>query len=339
MKINVLTLWDSDNYGAYLQAFALKTFLTKKGCNVSFYDFTKKKRRPLPFVTRKIKLIPYFYRLHKGYINAQKQFDLCPQNDVCNGIIIGSDEVWNVNNFSFVHFPEYLGYGFETNKIITYAVSCNGSERKDFEKVYSGLDLSHIAKLSARDDSTLNLIHEFKQNGKKVLDPTFLIDDYSDFEVDLGIREYILIYGYNFSKEEILKIQQVAQNISLKTVSCGAFLDWTDVRIAATPFEFLSLMKNAKFVITSTFHGSVFALIYRKQFISVCRDNKKVQELLKTFALEERDVTNEKKYDHVLENTINYSLVEKTLCALKMESISYLEDFLLEVSNDTNNVR
>lgn len=329
MKIAILTLWDSNNYGAFLQAYSLYHLIEIYGHDVSFYSLTKEQRRPLPYITKYITRIPYYYRLLKGYKQSKKKFRLCDINEKVDLAIIGADELWNVNNNSFRHYKEYLGYNLNAKKIITYAVSCNGVEKDDFINVYPNDRLLKINTISVRDDSTQDLVRDLERESIKVLDPTFLLNDYGDIEKKVEYRDYILVYGYCFSEEEIEKIKNLSRKTGLEIISVGMYLPWTDRKVPASPEEFLGMVRNATYLVTSTFHGTVFSIIYQKDFVSVCRENKKIKDLLSDFQMEYRDVTDVGDYYQICKSRIDYESHKHILIARKSASIHFLQEEMI----------
>lgn len=335
MKIGILTLWDSDNYGAYLQAYSLGKYLEKKGNEVYFYKITKKSKRPFSYVTRNFTYTPYLYVLFHKYKKYKAKFKLCDVTDKMDIAIIGSDEVWNTKNVSFIHYPQYIGEKLSAKKTITYAVSCNGTTRDEFEKTYPKSDLKKLDAISVRDKSTINLVNSFDMKATLVLDPTLLMNDFKHLETEIkeiNQTKYMLVYGYKFTEEEIDKIKKLSQKMDLKIVTCGPYHQWSDIRIPASPGEFLSLVRNAEAMITSTFHGTVFSLIYNKKFLSLCRENQKMLELLDTVGLMDRNVTINDNFYEKMESKIPYNRVNNIIDILRANSESYLKDAMEEVN-------
>lgn len=331
--IHIATLWDSNNYGAYLQAYSLATFLTRNNFEVSFLkecrcNETKSFNTIISLLKCFFKFwnreFLYYKRLEKAYAKPLKRFKLDTLDGKVYATVIGSDEVWNVSNPHFKHLPLYVGDGVNSDCVLSYAPSCNNTDKDQFEKVYGKSPFSQMDYISVRDDSTLNLVKSFGvDNLVKVLDPTFLLDNYNDILKQSSLENYILIYGYSFSDTEIRIIKKFANQRNLKLVSVGVYLAWTDLQIPASPDEFLGLVKNANYVVTSTFHGTVFSIIFNKQFIVFAREKKKVLELLHDFMLSKRNAS---IYDFTIvsEEVINYEAINRIIAERKEESISFL---------------
>ena len=142
---------------------------------------------------------------------------------------------------------------------------------------------------------------------------------------------YILIYSYDGrikSEKEINSIQLFAKKNNLKIISAGLYQSWCDKNISASPFELLSYVRNAKYVVTDTFHGTVFSIKYNKQFATLIRgsNKQKLSDLLMRFGLESRKVLNVDFLSDILEQKIDYEPINNFIYKQNENSISYLND-------------
>lgn len=329
MRFKIVTLWGADNYGAFLQAYALGHYLSQKydKCVVTYSEESAEKHGVITYVSRDIKKCLYQLKLGRKFEIARKQFNIesvkCP-SDIA---IIGADEVWNVNNNFFNHLGIYIGRGINTTCCITYAPSANGANPEEFEAVYGDNPFETLKSISVRDKATEKLVYDITGfNPPIVLDPTFLIDDYQEFTKELDYKNYLFVYGYSFTNEEIDVIKKEAQENNLTIISAGAYQKWTDIQVPASPSEFLGLIKNADFVVTSTFHGSVFSILFNKQFISFARQNTKIVELLDSFDLSDRNASSKNISETELNKHIDYCVVNQIIQKRRQESIKYLEE-------------
>lgn len=326
-KIQIITLQNSFNYGAYLQAYALKTYLEKKGYSVLFYNDSLLKVNKYARCLRKNPKIGFFnYKMNKKYINVQKTFLYSNSNDNIYCSIIGSDEVWNVRNNTFPHIDTFIGKNINSQKVITYAVSSNNSSYEDFIKIYPNYDgLKDIDKISVRDITTKELCNSLGRDSILVVDPTLLITDMDYPIIETNYENYVLVYGYLFMANEINEIISYAKSQNKKIISVGFYQKWADKNIIADPFEFLGLLKNSSFVFTSTFHGTILAVVFKKQFRSFARENQKIINILKDLDIcEANEIYNIEYY------TIDYYAVYELLKHKRKQSIDYLEKALRE---------
>jgi hypothetical protein len=324
-KVHIATLWNALNYGAYLQAYALGCFCRKNGSDVAYYIECKESRTIFSCVSRNVNKMIYQLKLQNVFSKYLKNFPVTSVKNYSSLMIIGADEVWNVNNQYFQHLGLYIGDEVNSSKIITYAACANGASAEVFCRVYGTNPFSKINKISVRDKSTKDMVENIlsKQEVEIVLDPTFLLDNYDDIKVSSKYNDYLFVYGYSFNECEIHCIKKFAFSKGLKIISAGAYLEWTDVQLPVGPGEFLGLIEGAKYVITSTFHGTIFSIIFNKEFMSFARSNNKIIEILDDFQLSDRNGSiNELQM--VFDNKINYLKVNELKDKKRETSIAYL---------------
>lgn len=297
-KKNVLiaTLCRSPNVGAYLQAYALQEVLKKKGLNPCFldiYDWVNNLKRYKFIFRRRGKLLinlPFNFKQVLAFKLSEKQLNIIKKDSNINfdGAFVGSDEIWNVTNSTFNTVPEFFGINIPTTKKFTYAPSVGNATHLDIRKypVYVN-GINSFDLLSVRDSETFTTVSELAPNKMvtRVVDPTFLYD-FSDDEEPITIPvPYIAVYTYGMKPEKVSEVRDYARKNNLMLVSPTIKHMWCDMNIPSTPFQFLSIIKNAKCVITDTFHGSIFAIKYKKDFISYGDEKKKVKDLLMSLKL------------------------------------------------------
>lgn len=337
-KVVIVTLYDSINCGTFLQAFSLGEYIKNIGfepvylhlkndnTSVNNKSVTIKKSSNKQLFIKAIRKIMLKIKFSK----MMKYFKLIDLDEVNNDesikyVIIGSDEIWNVNNDSFTHYDEFFGYNFKNKKIITYAPSCNDITKDDIKRYNGNLDFEMFECLSARDKNTFNLLSDFGfKNITMVLDPTFLSNCYMTKMSDVKLKNYIIVYGHNFTDEHVSIIKKIAAKLNKKLVSITKYYDWCDKNIIASPFEFLSYIKNADYIITSTFHGSVFSIIFEKNFICFVKSKNKVSDLLEKFELQDRIFNDADSGLNLLNENINYAKVNELKKKYLEESVEYL---------------
>lgn len=327
MDVLVITVYNSFNFGAFLQAYAMETYLESRGHKVDFLcmdphdiHFHKKyykTKNPLRFLKR----MQTEKCFNKDLKNIHSVNSLTKEYDLA---IIGSDELWNVKNDGFIHVNEYLGFDLPAKKIITYAVSCNKSTVNDFTKMYPFPNLfSKLDRIAVRDSMTEKLVNDINSSFvvEKVLDPTFLVDFKKKRK---KINEtYILVYGYRFLETEKNAIIKYAKEKNLPLYSIGFEHDWCDKYLNCGPLRFLDYMYSAQTVITATFHGSVFSIIFNKNFASFGRDNSKILDLLSIFGLDDRNASNENVLK-ILSHDIDFQHLNTKVDEMKNQSLKYL---------------
>ncbi len=350
-KVGVCTLHDAaPNFGATLQAFAMQEILKdlnyeaeflkfknnekqkleknriKSIIDKDFIEFGKTKNKYKGVDTRNICINS---RLKKSNVFLNISDDIYDKNDIYESIIIGSDELWNINNPSFEHRKEYYGYDLNSNNIFTYAPSCNTTKVEEFQNFHSNkVNFENFSKLSARDYNTKNLIKEITgKEASLVLDPTMLLDSFDKYAILPEEKDYILIYDYNVPKRRKEQIKKLSKIKNLPVYSIGFYYPWADKNIDANIFEFLGYMKNAKYIVTATFHGTIFSILNKKQFVSYACVGYKIEDILKRLKLEERDASN-KDILSIIDNPIDYEKVYEILEKERSFSRDYLKKAL-----------
>jgi len=306
VNVKILTI-NGINCGSFLQAFALKNKIEQMGHTVYIANTMKS--------LYLLKTLPSVFGLRRT-LNIMNEWNKITYSipERCEIAIIGSDVVWSKPTKK--SSERFFGRVKE-KKIITYAPSCS-------EATYMNLNerniqsMKNITDFSVRDKKTFELVKKITGISPKiVLDPTFLID-WKSYELNSELSDFILVYSYNRGHEDrqmVIKARELSNKTGMKLVHVVGNQDWCDICIPAHPFEFLGLLRKAEYVITNTFHGTAFSIIYRKPFISFPTSHK-VKFLLDLFGI---------KYNKLFSN---YSKIEYKLEEKKKDSIEYLESAL-----------
>lgn len=340
MNVNIMTLHNANNVGAFLQAFSLQTVLQQMGHNVSFMQFkseTKKsgKLSKVMYYLKqgKLALILFKYKSAKKYDGVYKYLnvnsDFFGNDKEYDTVVVGSDELWNVECPHFTHQPQFFGKDIKAKRLVAYAVSANNSSVSDIEK--SGYDFNNFSYISVRDSNTYNLVKEMSNTDAEIVcDPTLLIDTFDDHIPAVDRNGYILVYSYGLTSKEIKAVKKFAKKEKKKLISVGTYNSWCDENVVADPFEFLGWLKNADYVVTSTFHGTVLSVKLHKQFVVFSQESHKVEYFIKQMSLENRDATSCPCIEDLFSEKINYAEVENKIQILRNKSYEYLKKALEE---------
>ncbi len=277
-KIGILTFAFADNYGAVLQCYALKRYIEDKGYQVSIIDYRPRKMYSIHTRIRKIFLNntqeKKFKAFRKKYLNIsfRKKYDI---------VVVGSDQVWNPEIICFD--KNWIEPSYQYNKIIAYAVSV-GKEKlstKERDFFLNNKDmLNNYCAIGVRETTAKELLETMDIKSTVVCDPTFLLMNRSE-EYDkiaksslINIQdEYILVYALEASQKindiiRELKTKYVYNIIAIHPMNvCYCKVDKFVQN--AGPEDFVNLVKNAKMIVTNSFHGLAFSLIYGKETISI----------------------------------------------------------------------
>jgi hypothetical protein len=284
MKIGILTFHEGLNHGAYLQAFALMKELQAMGHEVEIINYKNREhwlkedvrpwfsyRRPIRFVDR--------WRKQKAFKNDHQLMSLsrftkdarAVRQMHYDAVVVGSDVVWNYKIFGFDDL--YFG-NLPARRKVAYAASFGWiNYGEDLPKgVVEGL--RSFDSISVRDVNTRRIVETVtKEKPAIVLDPTLLYEFAQDEVVTPRIEKlgrYALVYCYIDEDSVIDTVREYASVRGLKLVSVGYRQFWCEQNIMdAGPTEWLGLYHHATFIVSSTFHGTIFALKNEKEFAYV----------------------------------------------------------------------
>ena len=210
--------------------------------------------------------------------------------------IAGSDQIWNTDFCDYELDPAYfLKFGNLGTKRVTYAVSpkekYSNTEKEQLKELCRGLD--YISIREPNPDITQVVERDVEIDP----DPTLLIDkeDYNVIEAERIVREpYLFVYGMEDASEVDSAVKTISETKGLKVVNgsphrirlsmeCEKVYDYG-------PKEFLSYIKYASYVVTNSFHGTVFSVLYEKPFTSVTHSTrgKRITSLLSAIELDSR---------------------------------------------------
>lgn len=331
-KIGICTLYRAYNHGAFLQAYALKKYLQEQGYSVAFvniYDLKHTLRAIKSIRLQRDSLLnsaAFSLRKFLVFRRVQKLLSECEELDIFDSIILGSDEIWNVKNGTFVSRNEFFGLGLNSRNILSYGPSAGKTTPEDIAKrpnVSRGL--GRINSLSGRDQNALNIISEFTGRiGERVVDPVFLTD-VEDICVDIGLDRFIAVYSYNFPKEYRNEVIDFSRSKGLPLVSLGFYASWCDKSVNVDPFQFLNILNRADYVVTDTFHGAVLSVKLAKNFAVYSGNKEKILDFVGFFGFEERVVIEGRTIDGVLSKGVSSG--ERRVIE---NYISKSKDFLLD---------
>lgn len=299
-KVGILTYHHAVNYGATLQGYALWQTVKKLGYDVEFIDYRPIKAIKSYFVNRYFVIniiksikIENFLNTYaqQAKFRVRKSSKLKETQLNYDIVIVGSDEVWNINSFRDFDTSYFLEF-IQNEKTIKMSYAASFGSTKNLGKYSENICrlLNKFDSISVRDSNSLNLvINECNCEATQVLDPTFLAD-YSEIISQINPQEeYLLIYGFNLSFEEEHLIKFLADSKSLKIISIGFHSKIAHENLVSiSTKEWLGYFKEASYVVTNFFHGTIFSIIFGKPFTTLGRGDKsiKISDLLGKLDLE-----------------------------------------------------
>ena len=366
MKVGIITFHHTTNYGATLQAYALSKTIKKWGHHVEIIDYRPKGavlfylRQLLPFQNKRLQWNKDFYQhilqavKMRRFLRSDLQLSpfKCYSNSKLgqlvetagyDAVVTGSDQVWclttKFRQFDPAYFLDFLEDKDSCLKV-SYAPSVGGTKTFGNQKDEICDLLGRFDRISVRDWHSADLLREeCNIESVKVLDPTFLIG-YEDILVPPNAKKpYLLIYNHQ-GLGELQKriIEKVSQNRNLEIVSIGSTLKVADRSLVAIePKAWIGYFKQASYVVTNTFHGTIFSIIFKRDFSVFVGEGKKnkVFDLLALLDLENRIMTDTTNEDRIDTLEIDYDSVYKKLIPSVEKSTAFLSDLFSDTTSAT----
>lgn len=278
-------------------------------------------------------------------VYTEKTISQCA--DIFDIFITGSDQVWNPYLFT----PGYgLGFVPDTKLKISYAASIAQPFLTQSDIRVMQPYLKRFDAVSVREDRAKELLKDTMNiNAEWVLDPTLLLTEaeWSSLICNKVHNEpYIFCYILGAEKDKIIFSKRIAEHYNLPMVTLPFVsryfrihhlknMQFGDEQLYNVgPTEFLELIKSAEYVITDSFHGAVFSLMFHKKFTVLERNsqnaefemNSRLQSLVKLFNLDEVLISdyNEEKVENCFID-INYNVVEDILSSERKKSMLFLD--------------
>lgn len=357
-KIGIITFHRAINYGAVLQAYALQKHLLNLGYEVFEIDYVPRNEidKYKSFSIKRIKTPRKFLADLKNLsknICKNKKFNLFLKNNMIltsekynektlfenyhkfDVLITGSDQVWNYELLNGVDKAYFLNFGDSSLKRISYAASIGKNEIEneyisEFKSAISVLDY-----ISVREKTAQELLEKMNiSNVNVVCDPVFLLDKDTWSKVlpkPKNNGKYILSYMLSKSDEYCRMVEELAKKTKLKIIhfeSRSHYECENESSYTSDPFEFVNLIKNAEYVITTSFHATAFSIIFEKDFY-VYPYNKtasRVTDLLKKLGLSNRIINSLKEFKEVKHETISFEDANEILKKERSRSIEWLKN-------------
>ncbi len=358
MRIGIITFHQAYNYGAVLQCYALCSVLKKMGCEVEVIDYIPKcfdaqhklwswyifKKRNIfgkvEYLYSSLKGLRIRYSRNRKFNNFIKELPLTPfstldewsEKQKFDIIFWGSDQVWNpmiTGSIDLVYFGK-----FKKNNTVfaSYAASTQKDAIINYDNEFKNL-FHKFDYISVREKWLQLYFSKLGyQRAKVVLDPVLLLTSERWPCVDSHKIEdkYILIYTVPQNELVNEVADRLAKKHNCKIIELVANIKSQDnKRIQdASPQEFLGYFKNAHYIVTTSFHGTAFSIIFRRPFYTIsCNKNvdDRAQSLLEQLDLDKRLITSVPGDE---DSEINFNIVDNKLQSLREESFDYIRQVL-----------
>ena len=354
MKIGILSFHWANNYGAVIQAYALLSKLKELGHDAYIID----RQMQYKGILRKL-YHRFSYNHHYSWLKFKKDVKrfLYPLSNRYNthqelvenfkrenfdAVIVGSDQVWRWKLIGLNYFLDFL----PDNGIKRYSYAASfgldewhGSEED--RKTITEL-LKQFNKISVREETGVKICKEtFNANAELVLDPTLLHT--REFYESTILKDYkktnsnkVVSYILGGDKKgQVLQIARWAKNNNYK--HCELF--WTALDMPSligkseyhgvhvTPTEWLNEIRNAEYVITNSFHATVFSILFEKQFVVLTHSgggNNRLETLFNRLGIKGRCTNDINDIDKILDTKIDYSNIIENHNRTMKQSLEFL---------------
>lgn len=366
MKIGIIAFQNVANYGALLQLYALKYTLEKKGHSVNVINYKSKMLPELENYAKHIVspsnflkvfhpvkvlhfIARYFIKAEKvKRINATKDFvnKYFSLSGICHSveemddlsfdmIFCGSDQIWNphiTGKLNVVYF------GGNTSAVkIAYAASAGDLDalkrnKEDFDILLGKMDMVSVREENLR----AYIVNELKYNALTVCDPTLLLsrEEYERILIKPIVkRPYVLVYSLGSDPNLIKLAKRIAAQNDLDVYSIvgnNMFMCGFTPVYSAGPMEFVGWFADASYVVTDSFHGTAFSIIFKKPFLVKRHPTRgsRMDTLLEMLNLRDRMFSDYASIDYNDKLTISYLEVEPLLKAYIGKSLEFINSAL-----------
>lgn len=349
--VGIIGLWFGRNYGSMLTYYALYRALENMGLSVLMIN------NPLS-----PKIEEEYTRSHPRTFGASRYHisqvyplsEMKKLNNFCDTFIVGSDQLWNYGLSKPYGQTYFLGFADDNKKKIAYGTSF-GKEHyygPEGQRQLTEKNLKRFDAVSVREEFAIDICKEkFDVDAVQVVDPVFLCnaDVYDELLDEVEIREeadYIFAYILDPTEAKGKKLKQLCRELDMKVIVVLNEPPWLweenkeklsvegaveiEVKREVTVNEWLYYLKNSKYVVTDSFHGSCFSIIYRKQFMGMVNERrgaKRFVSLLGKLGLEKRLVSNPEGIETwKLKSPIYYDNVFQKISFEREISIQWLKN-------------
>ncbi len=349
MRIAILTQPICNNYGGILQNYALQTVLERDGHSVTtlnypvvpvysgspvrhvlstakrllqkiggdpkiiWVDIAKEARKQVELAHLQKLFIDE--RLHLKTINPPLTFDQVKDFGF-DAYVVGSDQVWRPR---YNHYIENMFLDFTEGsnvKRVAYAASL-GTDKWEYsveETERCARWASNFNAISVREHSGVGLLKEYLNvDASHVLDPTLLLSKEDYLSICSGGKylgeEYIAVYVLDYSKEKISLLNEISRELHCPLRFIGRFTKSGYPSVES----WLEGIARAKYVVTDSYHGTVFSAIFEKQFVTLgnlARGNSRFESLFESLGIPSNRLTIEpSKIESLLKTPLEYDSI------------------------------
>ena len=337
-KIATITFHWATNYGAVLQSYALQKTIRCLGFDNEIIDYVPVRvdllhklkeifNRDFVFFTKEKKIKKFRKQelvLSKKRYKTNKSLFTCSDN--YSTIITGSDQIWNPSFTMLAEGKPTLSYYLNfagAAKRVSYAASFGATILKESMKTEILPKLRDFSAISVRERTAQDILASMGVDSRVVLDPTLLLkrEDYETLCDKAEKTNPKKVFCYALKNGEC-EISSIYNNI------CGLLGDAPEPDGVYGVYEWLNNIKESEFVVTNSFHGTVFAILFHKPFVSVkikgSGMNDRLITLLSELGLINRFCENAEEAVRCFDRVIEWDCVDDKIEQLRHSSIEFL---------------
>lgn len=370
MKVCIVTFQSAYNYGAVLQAYALQEYVNCNFAEAVILDYHNKNiddsyrvptindfiSKPKNVIFKSMQTILYKGKRQKidkfrnKYLSLTKYYDkanITDANDEADVFITGSDQVWNYL-ITGKDSTYYLDFASNKPKC-SYAASFGVADIPgEFEQFYKK-NIKKIDWISVREEVGVSLAQKFASKDISMLpDPTLLVDKQKWESImlkpEIG-KKYILVYKITKADQLLVFARKISKMTGLPILFVPNDIKdglVGELRTNVGPREWLGLIHGAEYVITNSFHGTVFSILFAKKFFAeisekVNPSTSRLQSLLKLFNMENRTVN--RFTEDMLEQEIDMAMVETVLQREREKTYLFFRRIFTYMDNGKDEVK
>lgn len=343
MRIGLLTYHNSTNYGAVMQCYATCRALRELGHDVELINFCQDEKKSSRSFIFYFKVKNFFRFMDERYPKLTEPIDsieaLKKRTMNYDCLMVGSDQVWNPQIARDKLESYFLNFGNEDMRRVSYASSFGiGEWPKDKNELVPIIkqNLLRFNAISVREETGKQIIvNQFGLQSEVVLDPTLLHHDYNELTGQISPNQQFVCYLLYRSPKQLDAVKQLAAKFDKKPrmISTIHYVKGFTYTYPPSIENWLRYISGAELVVTDSFHGLAFSLIYNKQFVVISPNNgrnSRLVDLLKLAGLENRHFFDDEviPYERILNERIDYQEVNKRLNVMREKSWNFLRNAL-----------
>ena len=357
MKVATITFQNTNNYGASLQCYALHRALQILGAETEVIQYDSpylnkpykiaalKEKGLVRFILGNIWTLmrtprnANFAEFNKNIkfsrkVNTKTISSLESEYDL---FLTGSDQVWNGNLSG--HDPNYfLGFVKDNKKKGSYAASFGFLNVPNGEIDWYKKQLAGYRYYNVREISGQKIVKDLTGNEAKLtIDPTLLLkqEEWKKVMAVPNIKEpYILVYQITPSRKLSEIVNKLRNQTGYKVIAIPFIMDWPHKftsMLTIGPAEFLGLFCNASYVVTDSFHGTAFSLIFNRNFWTLSsRKESRITSLLEILGLGNRILYFDEKIEKKLTTEVSYVDANTKFEEYRQNALSVIKEMINE---------